>query len=89
MIGHFFFTHINTEIGHRLASICKKNNSLTFVTCVDGSGICRDRAFDVWTVGPCAVRDVDRERPRFVFGEHTEHESSVQLTELFDGDLVA
>lgn len=34
------------------------------------------------------VRDVDLDRPRFVFGEHTEHESSVQLTELFDGDLV-
>lgn len=39
-------------------------------------------------VDPC-VRDVDRERPRFCFGEQTEHESSVQLTELFDGDRVA
>lgn len=72
-----------------------------FPVCVDGDGICREREFDVRmvatavAVGPVCVRcdvrcvDVDRERPRFDFGEHTEHESSVQLTELFDGDLVA
>lgn len=61
----------------------------TFAVCDDGGdAICRDREFDVRmaAVGP---RDVERERPRFVFGEHTEHESSVQLTELFDIDRVA
>lgn len=62
---------------------------LTFAACVDGDGICRDREFDVRMAAGTCVRDVDRERPRFVFGEHTEHESSVQLTELFDIDLVA
>lgn len=52
--------------------------------------MCRGREFVVEFVGRMACeRDVDRERPRFVFGEHTEHESSVQLTELFDIDLVA
>lgn len=59
----------------------------TFAVCDDGDAIGRDLEFDVrMAVGP---RDVDRERPRFVFGEHTEHESSVQLTELFDIDRVA
>lgn len=43
---------------------------------------------DVERAGACLEREVDLERPRFTFGEHTEHESSVQLTELFDGDLV-
>lgn len=65
---------------------------LTFAVCEDGDGICRVREFAVrmaaGAAGAC-VRDVDRDRPRFVFGEHTEHESSVQLTELFDIDLVA
>lgn len=31
--------------------------------------------------------NIHLERNRLDFGEHTEHESSVQLTELFDGDL--
>lgn len=58
---------------------------MTFPLCGDGdNGICREREFDDCVM----VRDVDLDRPRFVFGEHTEHESSVQLTELFDGDLV-
>lgn len=62
----------------------------TFAACVDGDAMCRGREFVVEFVGRMACeRDVDRERPRFVFGEHTEHESSVQLTELFDIDLVA
>lgn len=50
-------------------------------------GMCRKREFDVDRPVTCFVRDVDLERKRFDLGEHTEHESSVQLTELFDGDL--
>lgn len=62
---------------------------MIFPLCEDGeSGICREREFDVDRTGTCLVRDVDLERKRFVLGEHTEHESSVQLTVLFDGDLV-
>lgn len=34
------------------------------------------------------ARNTYRDRRRRAFGEHTEHESSVQLTELFDGDRV-
>lgn len=56
--------------------------------CDDGDAMCRGRVFE-FVVRMACERDVDRERPRFVFGEHTEHESSVQLTELFDIDLVA
>lgn len=65
---------------------------LTLAACDAGDGMCRDRELDVRLIVaavPCVCGDVDRERPRFVFGEHTEHESSVQLTELFDIDLVA
>lgn len=51
--------------------------------------MCREREFDDDRTVPCIVREADLERPRFAFGEQTEHESSVQLTELFDGDLVA
>lgn len=62
---------------------------LTFPLCSEGDrGKCRERKFDDDCIGTCLEREVDLERPRFVFGEHTEQESSVQLTELFDGDLV-
>lgn len=50
-------------------------------------GMCRKREFDVDRPVTCLVRDVDLERKRFDLGEHTEQDSSVQLTELFDGDL--
>lgn len=46
----------------------------------------RNREFDVDRPVTCLAPDVDLERNRFTLGEHTEHESSVQLTELFDGD---
>lgn len=54
---------------------------------MDGDdGMCRKRELEFDRPGICP-RDVDLERKRFALGEHTEHESSVQLTELFDGDL--